>query len=216
MNATSLRRLLPVLVVVVIGFVSRSADARRGVIVFNHGDSIDHVADLDPEARSEVESELGVPAAIGYKYSSFGLFWLDLWSWDGSYVLYHEDNYWEVREDVLAELAGVPSIDELGKPWGYRFPPGLVILVAAIIGGVVFLERKRRRQKRIDAHYERAQELLRDDRYQTAVDRMNGLDGDRITFEQAVDHLESEGVPRAEARRHLSTILAAQAEVQAA
>jgi len=53
----------------------------KGIILITHGDTINHLGDVASEYRGA-----GLPATtVGYKYSSFGVFWLDLWTWGGTY-----------------------------------------------------------------------------------------------------------------------------------
>ncbi|MEM6993793.1 MAG: hypothetical protein AAF721_24980 [Myxococcota bacterium] len=128
-----LRRILPLLAFLVVCLSYGEAHARRGIMLITSGDSITQVAELQGDAAKEVEAEIGAGAAIGYKYEQFGVFWLELWSWDGQFVLFKGDDYWELPDAELAALAGVGSLDELSKPLTYTIPPGLVIVVLLVL-----------------------------------------------------------------------------------
>ncbi|MCA9709670.1 MAG: hypothetical protein KDK70_27780, partial [Myxococcales bacterium] len=125
---TRLLRLLPLLAFVLVCLPQSEAHARRGIMLITSGDSITHVAELEAEAAKIVEEEVGSGVAVGYKYEQFGVFFLELWTWDGQYVLYRGDDYWDLPESEVAKLAGVSSVDELSKPLLYTFPLGLIIL----------------------------------------------------------------------------------------
>jgi len=135
----TLHRLLPLLVLLLVCFgVERQAHAAKGFMLITSGDEIQKVADLKPEFKEMADAELGPGIQVGYMYQHFGLFFLEVWTWEGKYVLFREDEYWDPPEAEIAEMAGVASIDELGKPWQYKFPPGLGILVVLIAGFVAF------------------------------------------------------------------------------
>jgi hypothetical protein len=201
--------------------------AAKGFFLITHGDDIDHVHDIIPEARAEIASEFGGEPAIGYKYSSFGLFYLDIWTWGGEYVVYAGDSYIDVEsagltDEDLAELAGVSSIDDLGKPWSYTFPPGLILIVLGIIGAAVYYKL----QGKGDNHAEEMRGLFMDERYQEALRMMtpeeaeppaepeDGQEHETAaaepkTFEQAVEYLISQGIPREQAEKNLGDLIMA-------
>src|SRR5436305_621679 len=102
----------------------------KGIILITHGDSVSHLGDVAAEYRAA-----DLPAtAVGYKYSYFGVFWLDLWTWGGTYCLYKDKSYWELTPAQAAQLLKKSEAD-LGKPFLYHVPLGLV----ALIGVVVYL-----------------------------------------------------------------------------
>jgi hypothetical protein len=79
----------------------------------------------------------GETARIGYKYSYGGLFWLDFWTWSGTYcVILGEKEYFPLTEAEAAELLGKPA-GSLSPPFFYRFPPGLMIVGALVVIGIV-------------------------------------------------------------------------------
>jgi hypothetical protein len=121
-------------VVVFVTLVQASpAQARRsGAAIVNTGDDLIHIRDLP----ADTTATLGVDA-IGYRYERVGVFWLDLWRWDGEFVVYKDNGYIPLDDDTLATLGGG------SVPWKYHFPPGL-LLVLAIIEFVIVAKTKRR------------------------------------------------------------------------
>jgi hypothetical protein len=96
---------------------SSTAEARRrGIVIVTWGETIEHVRDLPADVAYELESETGETLSVGYAYESFGMFWLDIWTWGGRYVLKTGDGYYELSADELAAMAGVDSVGDMGKP----------------------------------------------------------------------------------------------------
>ena len=60
---------------------------------------------------------------VGYKYGYWGVFWIDLWTHDGTYCLYEGDRYKPIEPAEAARLLG-KSEGELSKPFLYRVPLG--------------------------------------------------------------------------------------------
>ncbi|MEM9463048.1 MAG: hypothetical protein AAGF11_53395, partial [Myxococcota bacterium] len=123
-----LLRAVPLLAFLVICLPHAEAHAGRGLMLITSGDSIEHVADLDPEVAESIEEQLGPGVAVGYKYEQFGLFFVEIWAWGGQYVFFREDEFWERSESEIAAAAGVSMVDDLPKPFLYSFPPGLMVL----------------------------------------------------------------------------------------
>lgn len=121
---------------VLILFNASDAQAKKGIAIINTGEDITHLADVDAKSLEEVKASTGAQKpAIGYLYSEFGIFWLNLWTWDGKYVLFENDQVWDVTPEQAAKFSGV-TVDELSKPFFYSVPPGLAILV---ILGLLFV-----------------------------------------------------------------------------
>ena len=132
-------RVLPLLALLLVCFAGeRSAHAGKGFLLITSGDEIRKVADLKPEFKELADQEMGAGIQIGYMYQHFGLFFLEVWTWDGKYVLFRDDEYWDPPEAELAQMAGVSSVEDLGKPWQYTFKPGLLAIVVLIGGFVAF------------------------------------------------------------------------------
>lgn len=137
-----LRVLLTAWVLVLV--TSNSAEARRGggggIVIINTGDDIVHVRDLGEVKVTGIapaaDLGLGLPIEglgeevglrkLGYRYQRFGLFWFDLWRWDGEFVLYEGDTYLPIDDEMVAQLGGA------SVPWRYRLPDGFLIVVAGL------------------------------------------------------------------------------------
>ena len=102
---------------------------RRGFVLITHGETIQHVEEVPDDKYAVAEQMTGANVRVGYRYSSFGLFFLDIWTWDGEFVLYQGSDYWELDEETCDELLG-KSLADLEQPWVYRYPPLLVVLFA--------------------------------------------------------------------------------------
>lgn len=110
------------------------ANARRGFVLYGSGDTISHRADLDEALREQVAEELGlVDAAIGYRYEYFSLFFLDLLTFEGEYVLFEEDSdrYVPLDDEALESLG--TSAEQLGKPFFYYVPTAWPLIL--LVGG---------------------------------------------------------------------------------
>ncbi len=124
---------LPMVSFAAAALFAEPAQAGRGLLLITHGDAIKHVADLSPEMAKFASEEMGHDGVkLGYKYDHFGLFWLDLWTWDGEYCLYAGDTYWSLPPDAAAQIMEQP-VESLGTPFLYKFPLGLMILLG--LGG---------------------------------------------------------------------------------
>lgn len=213
MNASPLTlrswlRLLPLLAFVLICVPERQAQAGRGIMLITSGDSITHVADLDPEAAKTLDAELGPGVAVGYKYEQFGLFFVEVWSWNGEFVLFRDDEYWDVDDEVLAAAAGVSSVSELSKPLTYTVPPGLVVIALLVVGFVVF-KLMDKGDDEAHASEQAVGEIANDPRYQQAVQvyAQNHEWPEEQRLQSAVSQLGQHGIPEAEARANLMALL---------
>jgi hypothetical protein len=99
---------------------------------------------------------------VGYKYGHFGVFWVDLWTWDGTWCLHSGNRYWALKPAQAAELLGKTEA-QLHPPFLYRFPPGLLIATGLIVLWVVKLFLSRQPPNPVVA-------VLQDQRYRDAVD----------------------------------------------
>src|SRR4051812_31846383 len=114
-------------VVSVVMMLPARADA-ASLIVVTHGDAI---ANLGAIADPGVLGDSFPPGqAVGFKYSYVGLYWLDLWTWDGCFCIYKDLTYTEITAAQAAELMGTASV---GVPWLYRLPPGLVVCMVGLV-----------------------------------------------------------------------------------
>jgi hypothetical protein len=214
-------RLLPLAILA--AFWGSPATARAGVpVLITHGETIAHLEDLPDEIKQEIRKELKCEPAVGYAYSYFGIFWCDLWTWNGRYVLFHDKQYWELKPENLRLMLG-KSEEELGKPFLYRFPLGLLILAGLLAAWLPckFL---------MPSDAERVKKLLADHRYQHAVDLLTPPaneapapppesspapeDGEpgtptpqELRYQAAVEYLVTEGIDRKKAEAHLLLIM---------
>ncbi|MDC0669426.1 hypothetical protein [Nannocystis radixulma] len=124
---------IPALALAGVALASTEAHAGKGLLIITHGESVLHYDDLTGEAKKFTAETTGYEVKVGYLYSHFGVFWLDLWTWDGKYCLYHGDNVWELTPEDAAGLLGV-KVDDLGKPLLYRIPLGILILLSLGVG----------------------------------------------------------------------------------
>ena len=122
--------LVAVILVVAIAGSPTTASAGTAMIVVS-GDDIEHVKDLN----SEHTQTFGY-AKLGYRYERWGLFALDLWRWNGEFVVYEGDTYAPLTDEDLSTL-GNPRV-----PWRYRLPGGLVILAGLVELAIILRARR--------------------------------------------------------------------------
>src|SRR5437764_6727836 len=107
--------------------------ASAGIILITHGDTIKHLGDIrNAELKDALRKANFKNLSVGFKYSYFGVFWIDLWTWGGEYCVYEGNNYNPIPLALAATLTG-KSEDELGKPFFYRFPLGLLIIGGCVV-----------------------------------------------------------------------------------
>lgn len=217
--------------------------ASAKLILITWGDTINHLGEINNPVYQKTlrnEGRAKLPA-VGFKYTSFGIFWLDLWTWSGEYCLFEDKTYQPIPASLAADLMGVPE-SSLSKPFLYRYPLGLLILIGIVTVGVPVAwlrgaEGRRIRRLFSDARYHQALSILADhstrrqearEQWQAAVQQAKERDEepppepvppqpDDGGFEEAVLHLVREGIPREEAEKNLSTMLhALAAQPQAA
>ena len=128
---------VPALFCAMMLFKPASAEA-KGLILITYGDDISKVAEIPPAQLEGVKQATGATnPLIGYKYNQFGIFFLNIWTWGGEYVIYENDTYWDLGAEGAAQLLGI-QMEQLKKPLGYRIPPGLILVLILVIGGVVW------------------------------------------------------------------------------
>jgi hypothetical protein len=110
----------------------------KGFMLITYGDDISKVADIPPQILENVKQSTGATSPeIGYKYSNFGIFFLNLWTWGGDYVIFENDTYWDLGAEGAAQMLGVDA-GALKKPFTYSFPPGLIVLLLLVVVGAVY------------------------------------------------------------------------------
>lgn len=134
------------LFLVVVSFVGlcalapRPADA-KGLVIINTGDDVMEIGDVKAEMRAEVEQATAPGVKVGVRYNRFGIFWIDLFRWGSTFVLFQGDTFWDVPEKELAEVSAVP----LKKPFTATVPPGLIGLIGlALVGIIVAIVRRKK------------------------------------------------------------------------
>jgi len=132
----SLSLVLPALALATVTLSAEEVQA-KGIMIITHGESVLHYADLPTEVRANLKTETGHDLNVGYLYSHFGIFWLDLWTWDGQYCLYEGDDVLRLTPEQVAEVMSTTP-DKLGKPLLYTFPLGLLILLGLGAGALAW------------------------------------------------------------------------------
>lgn len=126
------------LVAVAIVLCSAERAYAKKLVLITHGEGITHVMDIPSDKLELARSATGAASpAIGYRYSQFGVFFADIWRWDGQFVIFDGDDTWDL-DDEASQAMGVVRAD-LSKPLSYTFPLGLNILIALAIGVVLLI-----------------------------------------------------------------------------
>jgi hypothetical protein len=85
----------------------------------------------------------GKRAGLGYQFSYFGVFGLDLWTWDGAYCVYDETDFKTISEIEAVRIAKEYGF-VLAPPFSYRVPSGLLVIsVIGVLGVPTALLRRR-------------------------------------------------------------------------
>ncbi len=208
------------------------AEARRGLVLITHGDAVKELADVPSEYREQLQELTGAkaPLKVGYFYSGFGIFGLDIWTWGGTYCLTAGDQYWPLDDHQVETLLDKPP----SRPWTYSYPPGLLLIAGAI--GVLSVYSIYTRKKTAALHA-LLEQLAQDPRYKQAVEQFiddirppetpdeagdaqaesqasetsraaQAARGEEA-FNRAVQYLVDRGVERTEAGNNLAILLSA-------
>jgi len=152
-----MRLLLPVIALPALLFLPSVSSAK---VLITRGDTFSHLGEIAAKKRTpELPANI---TSIGFKYAYFGIFWLDLWRYDGEYCIYHDKEYVPISKAVAAEMMGVPE-SSLQEPIWYTFPPGALILGGLLAIGAVAVVLKQIRKQKVMA-------IVGDPRYQKALD----------------------------------------------
>ena len=201
-------------------------EARRGgipiPIVGGHGEKIVHVTDLPPDTRRAVSQELGQDVAVGFYYERVHIFWLDLWTWGGEHVLYRGNNCRQLEPSDWERILPESEREKLGKPFWYRIPSGLAVVIAlAFLGFLASRSHASGSHATVDTA--RARKLLQDERYQQALQVFAKMpragppvkyhrvlmEPAELAFIKAVEYLQSHGIPEEEDKDNIRRILRA-------
>lgn len=181
----------------IIGLVD-TAEARRGIpIIWGSGPTIKEVGKLPPEVAPDVREVVGANVTVGYMYHHFHLFYLDFWTWEGEHVLFKKDEYWQLEDADWQDILGEHPRDAYGVPWQYRIPLGAAIIALLIAAYIA-------KKSLFPSEDERVEKLLKQPRYQRAIDTVFGSGDDenaKLTtsldsgkFTRAADSLVEDGV----------------------
>lgn len=198
--------------------VSDPSRALAGIpIVWSTGESIGHIGDAGTVQDVPLHK-------VGFKYWSFSILFMDVWTSGGTYCLYEGDRYIELSPTEASEVMGTPGV--LANPWWYSFPLGWIAiagLVAFVFGKSLLNHGKETRAvERFQSHqtdYESAvQQMYRElQTKQSAAEQAS--EGDELqatlakeaafreAFDNAVTTLVDRGIPREEAAANLAAIL---------
>jgi hypothetical protein len=227
MTACSFRILAGI--AVAFALLSPGEASARGFVLVTWGDTVSHVGNAPPQAK---QSHGG--SNVGYKYHYWGIFWIDLWTSDGTYCVYEGNRYNPISSAEAAKLLG-KSESDLTTPFLYRWPLGWMIFGSLIVIGIIGSLLSKDGSDGVAA-------LFQDPRYQQALTVLNerytasaalvaaGQVGDmaapsgdeakfQAAFQSGVEHLVKVGVAREEAERNLAVmvhVLAQSAQQEAA
>ena len=168
------------------------------------------LGELPAEAARAIEKELGTSVTVAFLHERAHVFYCDLWTWNGRHVLGSDDNYSELDPDQWQEMIGSNPTAKYGKPILYRIPWVPALLVAV---GVLYVVRKRF----FKSEQEKLEALLKDPRYERALEEIFGEENDEesdlvITslderkFLDAKNLLISEGVDAVTAETNLRKV----------
>jgi hypothetical protein len=198
------------------------AQAQAGIpILITHGDHISHIGEVSREHQPNLKV-----SKVGYKYSYFGIFWVNLWTWGGTHCVYEGNSYQPIPPAVAAALMGKQE-GEVGVPWLYRIPLGWLIIGALVVVGIIANVREKSSASQVaspfqDPRYLKALEVMREQFAkvpaaapaeagpgQEAIAEANTDDDSRFrtAFEAGVQSLVEAGVAREEAERNLALMV---------
>lgn len=191
-----------------VGGVAQAARIPIGV-VYGTKQTIVKACDLPVEFKAAVRNKLGTNVAVGFFYSSAQLFWCDVWTWGGKFVLFQGDHYWEVPDDLLSEAIGKEKFAGLSKPWSYHVPLGWLIIggfVALCVLSAYFLPSDEERLKALmkNPMYMAALEKFHAKRMEAAADPTEQV---KAGYQAALQHLLDSGVSEKKANANLTLLV---------
>lgn len=210
----SWNRNVAIVIVFAGAFLLSSPAEAKGFFLITYGEKIVDVGVVAEEHREAMREEFGADPSVGFIHNGFGLFWLNIWTWDGRYCAYQGDQYMELEPQQAAMLLGVP-LNQLRKPIFYRFPPGLLILIVIVAIYATHKFVTASKEKKLSA-------LFEDPRYKRALNMISErvkqaegaseTEGDQESafdkgLEDGVAYLAGEGIPEAEGRSNLATMV---------
>jgi hypothetical protein len=193
-------------------------------IVYGHGDTITPVADLPPAVVALFNDvpQGDRPDKLGFKYWRLHIFWADLWTSDGEFVVYRAipGQYFTLpsqdAKDIATNLQLKP--EQVSRPFLFRIPLGWIILtgLAVCVAFASFAEKGKRPPPLPvpagPAGPVDAERLLDDPRYQQALREVfpRGDPLEQVTtqdIQRGIDSLITHEVPREQAEANLARLL---------
>lgn len=123
------------LVVLILLTLTPEAQARRRLpLLITTGEKVLEIADIPEDSPAKKKFS---DAKIGYRCEHVGLFRMALWTWDGEFCIYSDEENTLVVEtpSAISAVTGVRE-SEIKKPFSYTFPPLLIIVVAILALGL--------------------------------------------------------------------------------
>lgn len=153
-----------------------SANTRAMPVYFGPTEELVFVDEIPPQAREVVLEAFGDDCRVGYHFHGFCfLVPLNLWTWSGQFVIYHNERmkeYWTLDDEQWRGLLQGQSPEVVwDRPFSYSFPPGLVLIGVLAIGGFVTSKWKQKAGAGTDESESRQFESISaDPRFEQAVD----------------------------------------------
>ncbi|MCY1527123.1 hypothetical protein D9M68_621790 [compost metagenome] len=129
MHYRTMRKLLPAALLALSLAAPLSAQA-KGLLVFNTGDELFHVASLPQELSKHYPDS----TTLGYKCKRFAIFWADAWTWDCKLaaVDVEDDSYGDLPNDVRAELEKKYTMSDSTRGFWNHY--GIAAMLLGLIG----------------------------------------------------------------------------------
>ena len=84
----SIRVTLPLVVLILLALTSEVQARRRIPLFITFGEKVSEIADIPDD--SPVKKDFP-DAKIGYRCQHAGLFWVAIWTWDGEFCIYSDE-----------------------------------------------------------------------------------------------------------------------------
>lgn len=125
---------------------------RGGIIVINTGQDVMHIMTIDQAGRDKLGAGTDIGELhVSVVYDLFGIFWLDVARWNARFAICEEQGDGPgcdfFTPDEIAEMTGIAAAD-VKIPITFYMPPGGIILgLALLIGGPLYLLSTMRQSK---------------------------------------------------------------------
>jgi rubrerythrin len=163
----------------------------------------DSNVEFPQSVRAEISSEIGSDVSVGFLYSRFHIFYANMWTWNGRFVLYHGEEYVEIPASGWHGMIGEDPKDKYEKPFLYRYPLGLIILGSIVALWIIWSRIYQPKSKKLA-------KLFRDSRYTETLEKLFPDSEPALTskygesaFNAAVSNLHSKGISRSRAETNL-------------